>query len=322
MAKAIGRRCNIGLGRETTRGTGVAPAFWIPKSVVSFDDKVSKSRSTLSYGTIDAFGYDSLVAQKWAEGAIEGDILDKSFGLLLYAAFGTCNSAVFSGAYKHTFSVEATNQHDSLSIHIDEPNGDLIFELAMLESLELNCVPDDVVKFVASFKSKSSQADVGAATYSAENKFLGRHLVFKVATDTSGLAAATAISLKSLKLKIEKNLIMDQVLGTVQPEDIMNKQFGISGEIVLNYDARTYANYMLDGSYKAVRINLINSDITIGTTNPSFLLDLSRVDFDAWEVKRENDEIMTEKITFRALYDITNGNAVNLVELVNATASY
>lgn len=322
MSKAIGRLCDFGIGKEGTRGVGVAADFWVPKAVLSFDDKVTKARSELSYGTINQYGYLSEVAQKWSEGTLESDVLDKSFGLLLLATLGTVSSGVFSGAYKHVYSLQEDNQHDSLSIHIDEPNGDLIFELAMIESLSLSMTPEEMVKFVVDFKAQSSQGSSGSASYSAENKFLGRHLAFKIAATTAALDAASAISLKSLNFNIAKNLMLDQVLGTVQPEDILNKAFTITGEIELTYEDRAYANYMLDGSYKAMRIDLVNSDKTIGTTNPSFRLDLSRVDFDSWEPTRDNDEIMTQKITFTAMWDLTNGDVINNCYVINEQASY
>ena len=322
MSKFIGRLCNLGIAKESSRGVGVAAQYWVPKTVLSFDDKVTKVRSALSYGNIGAFGNQSLVAQKWAEGTLEGDVMDKSFGLLMLAVLGTDTPASFNGAYKHTYTLQNDNQHDSLSLQIDEPAGDLIFELAMIEKMELNFLPEDVVKFVVDFKSKSSQGSSASATYVAQNKFLGRHLAFKIAALTGNLDAASAISLKSLKLTFTKNLMMDQVLGTVQPEDILNRAFSITGELDLSYEDRTYANYMLDGSYKAARIDVVNADVTIGTTNPAFRLDLSRVDFEAWEPTRENDEIARQKISFTALWDITNGNVINNCYVVNEVASY
>ena len=40
MSKFVGRLYQIGLGKESSRGTGVAPTYWIPKTAVSFDDKI------------------------------------------------------------------------------------------------------------------------------------------------------------------------------------------------------------------------------------------------------------------------------------------
>lgn len=325
MGKAIGRLCNLGIGKEASRGVGVAASYWVPKAEVSFDDKVTRVRSEMSFGNINQFGNQSLVAYKMAEGSIEGDVYDKSFGLLLYGLFGTLNSASFNGAYKHTLSIQDSAQHQSLSLYLDNSDGastDLLFELAMIESMEITFVPDDTVKYSIEFKAKNSAGTTSTASYVAENKFLGRNLHFKIASDTSGLDAATDIPLKSLTLTISKNLEYDNVLGTVQPIDILNKQFQITGEIELDLEDRTYADYMLNGSYKAVRMDCVNDAVTIGSTNPAFRIDLSRVDFDSWEAQRGNDDIMKQTMEFNALYDITNGNVVNNAYIVNEVSSY
>ena len=323
MSKFIGRRVNLGLAREASRGVGVAPTFWIPKSVISFDDKITKARSSLSYGNIGA-GNQALKALEFAEGSVEMDVLDKSFGLILYSIFGTLSTAgPTDSAYTHTFSLANTNQHTSLTFTIDEPNddNDLTFELAMIESVTITIVPDDVVKATVNFMSKASvpgSVETWEVSYSAENKFLGRHLTFKLATDTSGLAAASNISVKSLTLNFNKNLIRDDVCGTVSPKDILNQNFTIDGSVELTYEDRSYRSLMVDGSYRAVRIQLTNTDVTIGAaTNPSFKIDLSRVDFEAWEAMRPNDEIAMQSINFIANYDLTNENVVNSCTLVN-----
>ena len=322
MAKYIGRLVNVGFGKEASRGVGVAASYWVPKAAVSFDDKVTKAKSALSYGTINGMGNQSLVAQKWAEGSIEGDVLDESFGLLMLALFGSVSSASFNGAYKHTYSLQEDNQHQSLSMYLDDPVDSLLFELAMINSMELSVVPEDVLKFTADFMSKSSAGSVETAAYTAENKFLGRHLSLKLASLTSGLDAAASISAKELTLTVEKNTLLDQVLGTVQPEDVLNQQFIVSGEITLDMENRTYANLMLDGTYQALRIDFVNSDVTIGSTNPSFRLDLSRVEFDEWEPTRDNDEVVSQTVQFTAMWDITNGTVVNDAYVINEVASY
>jgi len=324
MSKYIGRLVNVGIAKEATRGTAVAAAFWVPKSSVAFFDRSLKEISRLNYGTIGD-GNTSNKLLEWAEGTIESDVLDKPFGLFLLAAFGTLNtSGPSDSAYTHTFSLQNDNQHDSLTITLDDPDRTDQYAFAMLDSLEMEIIPDDVVKFVAAFKSRPGRAIAAASeSYIANNKFLGRHASVKIAAATGNLAAASAINIKSLKLRIAKNTLMNNVLGTVHPDDILNGKFEITGEITLDLEDQTYRQYMLDGSYKAMRINLTNSDVLIGATSrPSFTLDLSRVAFDAWEPTRNNDELVMQKINFRALYDITNGNIVNSCTLVNGQSSY
>lgn len=321
----IGRRNAVGVGRETTRGTGVAATYWLNVLSFSHSDKVNKARALGTVGSIYGAGDKALVAQKWAEGAMECELGDKSFGLMLYALLGTCSSAVKeTTAYNHTFSMEESNQHDSLSIHTTDPIGNLLFELSMIESLTITIVPDQLVKYTVEFKSIASTTSGAVKSYVSENMFLGRHTTLKIAANTGALAAAAKVKPKSVKLIFKKNLELDNALGTVQPQDILNRQMSISGEIQLAYEDRAYANYMLDGDYKALRIDILNNDVAIGgSSNPEFVIDFSKVDFDSWEPDLSNDDIAKQKINFEALYDLGgNGNVINSCVLTNTATSY
>ena len=322
MGKIIGRLVDLGVSVEGTRGDGGTPTNWIPKSTISFDDKVLKARSTVGYGTINLEGNQALVARRHAEGNIEFDLHDQSFGIFLRALLGGySNAGPADSAYTHTFSLENSNQHDSLAFGYEEATiGNLSFRLCMIESMTINIVPDDVVKVNVNFMGRhSATAGNHTVSYIAENKFLGRHLSFKLATLTGGLTAADNIPVRRLTLNFEKNLRLVHNSGTVEPEDILNQGFRVTGEIELDYESRDYADLMNEGSYRAVRVQLTNTEATVGAgaTNPSFTLDLSRVDFETWEPARPSDELSSQTIQFFGLHDITNGNVINDCSLVN-----
>jgi len=322
-AKFVGRRLAVGVGKETTRGTGVAPTFWLGVTSFSFFDKAIKARSIASMGGIWG-GDQSLVARKYAEGEIEVEMDDKSFGLILLGTLGTVSSAIHeTTAYKHTFSLQNDSEHDSLSIHTSDPIGDNIFEMSMVDSLSIEFTPEELVKYTVAFKSKNSATSSSTESYVANNKFLGRQLAVKVATDTSGLDAASKLTLSRASINISKNTELYNVVGTVQPSDINNKMFEITGELEISFDDMTYRDYMMNGDYKALRFDLVNNAVTIGaTSNPSFRLDLSRVDFDGWDVDYSLDDIVKQTITFTALYSIANANVINNCYLINTTTSY
>lgn len=318
MSKFIGRRSSFGIGKESPRGTAVAPSYWLNVLSFSHNDKVTKARKMGTHGGIWG-GSQALVANKWAEGDVEVEMGDKSFGLILLAVLGTESSAVLeTTAYTHTYTLQNDNQHDSLSLHINDPDRELIFKMSMIESLVMTFVPDELVKYTVSFKSRESVGYDSTVSYAAENKFLGRHLAIKFAAATGDLAAASETKIKSLTLTFNKNLEIYNALGSVQPNDILNKLFTITGEIELLYENDTMRDYMLDGSYKAVRLDLVNSDVTIGaTSNPAFRLDLSKCDFEGWDADYAMDDIVSETITFTALYDDTNENVINSCYVIN-----
>lgn len=322
MAKFIGRRVNVGIAKESVRGVGVAATYTLPKLNITFEDKANKARSGESLGNISGEGNQSAVTGRFSEGAIDGELNAKSFPLIALATFGSLSTASYLSAYKHTLSLSNTNQHQSLSIHINDPIGDTIFEGCMIDSLELEVTQNEFVKFSAGIKGKKGQDSTFTPSQAADYKFVGRDLTLKVATDTSGLAAASALSVKELNLTINKNTDFDWVLGTLEPEDVLNKQFTIQGSLTLNYEDRTWRNYMLNGTYRALSIKLTDSRDTVGSTNPEFYLELPRVDFSEWESQRENDEIAGQTINFTALYDVANGRLISDCYIVNDVASY
>lgn len=324
MVKIIGRLRDVGIAKEAVRGAGAAPAFWIPKTSFTIGDKALKARTRESYSHIGADGNQAIVTREWSEGDLEFDMYDKSFGLILFALLGAKSvSGPTDSAYTHTFTLDNTNQHQSLAVVVKEGSiNDLMYRLAMINSMSMTITPDDTVKISVNFMGKKSAGSSATSSYISENVFVGRHLSFKLATLASGLGAATAIPLKSLTINFEKNAILDHNLGSSTPTDILNQMFRITGEVELDYQDRTYAALMSNGSYRALRMTLTHNTLIGVSSVPTFNLDLSRVDFDTWEQDDTQDDIVRQKFNFTAMYDVTNANIINSCTLINGQTSY
>lgn len=330
MAKFIGRQQEVGIGRESSRGTIVAPSKWVPKVNFSVEDKVSKSRFQGGYGNILG-GDDAVVSDKYAQGDLEFEAQDDILPMILYAVFGGLTSASFNGAYKHSLSIANSVQHQSLSLHMNDPIGaaespakTIAYARSMVDTFDIISRPGELIQCRAGFIA-AAHRDWTRQTpsYAAQNKFTHQHAFVKVANDLSGLDAASKISVREIELNIRKNVIRENSLGTVQPVDILNRKIEISGKLTLTHEDRTYRDYMLDGTKKAVRVGMINSGVTIGSTNPQFQLDLSVCDFTEWEPAHPIDDISTQQIMFSALYDVTNDVLIGSDSFaVNETASY
>ena len=326
MSKYIGRLVDLGIAKEGTRGAGAASTYWLPRTVLSFDDKADKVLSGESHGVIEDAS-DHFLAKRFSEGNIEGEIRDRAFGLFLYAMFGSVSSAVKeTTAYNHTFTTANTNTHQSLSFETSSPDRDLMFRLVMLNSLDINIELGELVKYTANFRSRGSDGHSGLSpSYTSENRFLARNVTIKQAANRAGLGAASAIELKRLSLSITKNLVDDDKLGSMEADDILNQQFMVEGEMELNYTDTTYKDFMLTAnSYRAMRIDLQNTDVTIGaTSNPQLVIDLPRVSFSDWEADKSLDEIVKQTIRFKGLYDVANSeNAIYSAILTNEATSY
>jgi len=323
--KYVGRLVKLGVGRESTRGAGAAAVFQVPRSVLSFDDKVIKARSIGSLGNL-ADSEEAFVTTKYGQGDLEGEIRSSSFGLFLYSMLGSCSSgSVVDSSYTHTFTISQTNQHQSLSFVVTDANTTELYKLVMLDSLELTAELDQVARFAATFMSKSSR-DTGLTVPNPvdEYKFTKKHLSFKIANDISSLSGATGISLKALTLKISKNVTLDDALGTAEPEDILNRQLSVEGSLTLNYDAETYKNYMKDGSAKAIEIALTNTDEVIGaSTRAALTIQMPNVDFFDWEPSYGLEEIASQKVSFKGSRSVANSQEIiHLCTLVNTVVSY
>lgn len=325
MAKYIGRRIKIGIGKESVRGTAIAPTYLIPDMSFSFDDMTKKARSDAGLGRIED-SEESFVVSKWGEGDFEGEVRASSFGLILLSLLGSvATSAPVDSAYTHTFTLSQTNQHPSLSLLVGDPNTTEAYPLGMINSLELTADLENVLKFSCGFMSKQGSTSVLAqATLATEFKFTKKHAIIKLATTLAGLDAAPALSIKELSLTINKNAALDEVLGSVDPEDILNHQTSVEGSLKLNYEDETFKNYAKDGTFRAMRIQFINTDATIGAgTTPKLTFEFPKVDFYDWKPNNALEDIVTQDIAFKGNYDLTNGvPVITNTKLVNTVASY
>lgn len=318
MTKFAGRRGQLGIAVEATRGTAVAPQFWVPVATMSFRDTVEEARENQGMGVL-ADGDSKYVVMKFGEGEVESQLYDKALGAILVGVLGAAPNSSGSNPTTHTYTLSNSNQGKSLSLFWKDPDRSDIYRLGMVDSLQLSVEPNGIVNWTIGFKSKTAQ-DYTAQTpsyTSLGSKFLHQHLTFKLASAVGGLSAATPISLKNLELNINKNTVFDSVMGTVEPEDILNQQISVEGSLELNLEDDTYRDYMLNGTYRAMEIKLTNGSSSILT------LQFPRVDFSTWEPDFTLDEIAKQTIDFKANYDAANAlDIISTATLVNNQASY
>jgi hypothetical protein len=324
MSKFIGRLVDIGIAKEASRGSAEADVdFYLPKTTLSLDDGIEQAVDESSLGIIEDSPNAAVIA-KFAEGEIEGNILDKSFGLWLLAALGSVSTTGPSQTtvYTHAFSVLQSAQHPSLTLFLDDPNQDYKYALAVLQSLELDVMLGQYARYKAAFRSKVGATATLTPSYSAENHFLPQHGSLKIASNLSGLGAASALNIRSVKLTIQKNAEDDRKLGSTDPTDILNKQFSVEGTVELVFDDNTFKTQMLADTAQAMRIRLANTDVTIGSSlNPQLTIDLAKVKFSNFERVYENDGIVTARVDFKGFYSLSDTSMIT-AELINEQSSY
>jgi hypothetical protein len=330
MSRITGGRVNLGVARETTRGTCVNPTFWIPWVNFTFDDKVTSVDSAEALGVIED-SHEKFVVEKFADGDVEGEVRDDSFGLYLYALLGSLSTSapLVAGTYDHTFTLAETNQHTTLTLSTEDPNGDKQYCKSAINTFELNAVLGEYIKYNIGFMARGSHdtsvdSDIGSS--GVENKFRAQDVELKLATTRAGLAAASAISIQSVRLTVSKNVMKKQMLGTVQPDDFINQSFAVEGEFTLPYNDQTYRDLMLANTYNAVQITLKNSDVALtdgATYHPTITIVLPRCGFKDWTPNRPKGELFEQTIGFKGYYDFANSeSSIYSIVLRNDTASY
>lgn len=328
MSKGIGRLTGFGIARETTRGTSPAAAsFWLPFSEAGLEEKFENAIDESSIGVIE----DSIGAtrvKEWADGSMRALITDKTFPLVLYATLGALSSAVKGGetvVYDHTITVGQTAQHQSLSLYIDDPLGgqDYTHALGVVESLEIVYEAGKPLEFNATLKSKKGVAATLTPTSNIENRFTHKHFVFKLATALAGLDAATPQNIRTLTLRINQNIEDDPALGSLAPVDFLNKQFTIEGTLEAVWQNETdFKTFVLAGTQKAMRIELKNTDVTIGTaSNPGIKIDLAKVIFKEITKPFRANDVIKQVLSFKAHYSTTDSRMVAIVA-TNLQATY
>ena len=253
MSKFVGRLGTVGIAKEATSGTIVAPTLWVPVNSISFDDKTTTAREEEGLGRIEDSD-SNFVVNKYGEGEIEFDLNDKQIGLFLTSLLGASPVTAGGPTYTHTYTLSNTNTHATLSLAYQDPDQTKIFPFTMVDSMEITVEPDGIAKCKVAFKSRVSRdwSTLTPSFTSTGNKFLHQHLSFKRATAIAGLAGATATSLKKATLNIMANADFDNVVGTVEPEAILNHQYSVEGEITLNKTDDTIRQLMLAGTYNAL----------------------------------------------------------------------
>ena len=322
MSKFIGRKVELAVGLESSRGVGKAPAYSLGKVDFSLFDKTVDARQDESLGHISD-SVDKYVQEKYAQGAFGGILGANSAMYLLSLAFGGGPSvgSPTDSVYPWTIAVDNDAIHQSAAFLVKDENQTLMHKLVMLEQFEMEITPEDLVRYTAEFIAKRAVAS-GASmpSYAEDYKFGKRKAKIYIAANIAGLAAASRLPVKNFRLTVNKNLLRDSQIGTVEPTDINNQQISIEGEIVLNWNDQTYKNYMLNGDRKALRIKLESERLIGATTYGDIEIDLPKVDFFAWEPDASIDDIVNQTINFKANYDLTNG-LIESVTVHNALAS-
>lgn len=325
MSRQIGRSASVGIGKESVRGTAVAPTYWVPwMDVQNIDDKVATVNNETSLARLESSdGY--AITKKFAEIGWSTKMKDSHIGLILLSLFGTVSSVAKSApnasVYDHTYSVLQSLQHPSLTIAYKDANVDLRYANAVINTLKISYERGGYIMYDITTMSKASASASNTVAHTQENDFLPQNLTFKNATTQAGLDAADAVNIRSASIEFSQNLMSEDVLGSVAPNDFLNQSFSVKGSVTLVHNATTFSAIQNAGTYQALRFDLIHA-ATIGTSsNPELKIDLHRCSITNYNKRLTLNELVEESFDFEGHYSLTDSKMVTVV-LTNLVTAY
>lgn len=293
----VGARQEIAFKVETVRGTKVDPSTseWYPHTGQGFIPVVELVTDNSGMGRIESVNTED-IAKEYSQGTVTMKLYDSFLTPLNRMIFGQADTA-------GTYTILNDNLHNSFTIATADPvEGDNTYAMGMLNTCTITCNTDDYVNLSMEFIAKKETTGTLTPSYSTSAKlFTPDNVTFGYATNFAGLSSPTAMKVKNFQLNIEKNLNVDWVNGSTEPDDIQNGRMSVTGDITLTYDSSTYHDFALADTAKAFQITLNNAV-------KSWVIKFPSVLFKGWNRSTDLDGIVTETFGFTANYaDETNG---------------
>lgn len=304
----IGRLRQIGIGKEATKGTAVAAAFWIGVESGKVIPLVEYAQDLSNNGRIET-PTQSKVVRNDAITTFSAPARSDWLGMLLKAALGSLSSATASGesaVYEHTISVLNSNDHPAYTLRQKDGITAEYSAYSMLSKLTLSCEASGLLMVEAEFIGRQLTASAATPAYTTDHIWKGSQGTIKLATDLSGLGAATAVPFHRFKLEIDKGLLVHHTFGSITLAEGLNGPLKITGELELLHAANTYRDFVTAGSERALRIAFAGD--SIGNAETSELqINLAKCAFEEWDVDDGNDDLQMETIKFTAQFDQAEG---------------
>lgn len=225
------------------------------------------------------------------------------------ATGGTIESP--SALRHHIFRTLQSNNHPAFTIASHDPNTQERASYCLLDSLDVEIVAGDYIRCTSSWKGKKVTSTSGLTpSYPEEEAFLAKHCTVTLGDAVEDLSGETAIAVRRIKLSFKKNVLDYQGVGTDDIDSLHNGEFEVSGDMDLKYDSTTYRGYVVNGTKKAMRLAVINTDAaTLGSaTKPTLQFDFSKLGFTEFDRTSENGVISEQTIGFKPQYSATRGN--------------
>lgn len=297
---------HLGIGKEATWGTAVAPTVWLPVKNPKPED-VTKFIDDKGFRGTMAELYAKYPGLQNATYGWDGDFYPDVCPHLFMMIFGQ-DTVTGTTTYTHKFQLSNVQPAGHTLSDFNGIN-ERQFAGAMLEQLDLKFSVDGGLEYTTKANSKTSAIGTTTTpTYGTVNPLLG----WQAALTIDGVSNADLIGFDlSIKRKAD---IVTTAQDTQAPKTIILGPMGVSGKMTFAVEDDTELNYFLQNTQPATVITLTQS------ANVSLTLQMSKCAMSKAAYSRSKDYVELD-VNYEGIYNATDAGPM-LIQVVNAVATY
>ncbi len=305
---------------ETTRWSGLVTDLnsWFEQGDADFQDRYELGEDNgVNWSIMD--GSDVFKSAEWADWKIWGNLKMNSISAFLYNVLWSKTTTIpEAGVYQHAMTLLENNLHPSLVIANENPIEKKLYSLAMVKSFEISASIWEVATVSIDLESKGWVVDAAITkTFTVDENFLARFGIFKLANTYAWLDAAASMNLRSFKMTFTPNTERRWSLWNIGPAEILNKTYNVSWTVEFDYADNIVKDLATNATKQALQFAIIDTEKTIWlVSNPTLDFRFYRVAFTSYEVSAPVDDVVTQSLNFKALYDFWNA-ATLTCKLIN-----
>lgn len=320
MSLDIGRKGWIGVGVESTYGSPVAIADYIPFTENSLKGMTEKINNEAAYGVREKV-FDSVVGKQWSEGDITINVDSKNVGYFLYAALGSNSPSNVAGSvYDHTVSRNNSSTPKSLTVVNDRVVDRQYYCGIAVKTLEFE-VTDALATAKSNLMGKFPITTTsGSLTTASGSVFAFKDNHFAFGSTPSAAVSATNLKPSELKVSIENNSEAVFRHGSSNVDQIAHKEFEVKAEGTIFFENTTDRDTYYNNTKQAAAMKLTGVGIG-GGYSEALTLNFYRVQMESWELETGLADFYAEKFSLVTEYDNANSKSFDAV-LRNTKSSY
>lgn len=301
----------LGLAKEATYGTALAPTVFIPFNTVKVEDEWKKVTDEGRRGVLSRdFGVFNTTRDAKVE--FEGPCYPDVVGNVLLGIFGKDTVTGAAAPYTHKFQINnATGPSYTVTdYNVLAGTNERRYPGAAIEEVSFKFDPDTMLNVSTKMQAKASTLVAKSTpTQSLTAPFMGWQDALKL----NGVANNNLLG-GEVTFKREVDLIFAGN-NTQDPTKMIQGRMEATGKLTFDVDDETEFLLFLNGTQQSVELTFT---ITAGTLSLDFMF--TKVDVTKATVDRGSESIRVD-LEFRALYNTTDAG-MGAVTLINAVASY